>query len=149
MASFVTIIDALCGVLAGDTNLSAFCIARWKKDITVKKVFKKRVELNATELPVILVTRPSVEKTYQLRSRDGENTVRLYCGFEQADKETALDNIITFEETIDDALFAGQKTIVAGGGVAINATPIASINDEGEFHPIYFMAMDLKIKHRR
>lgn len=145
MSSFTTVIDNIVTTLQNDSALSAFCVAKWGKALTVKKVYKKRVEINLNELPIILVTRPSVEKEFLIGARDADHIVRLYAGFHQTDREKAQEEVIEFEEKIDDALLVDHTR----GGTATNTNPKSSVNDEGENHPAYFMAMDVAIKHRR
>lgn len=145
MSSFTNIITNIVTTLQNDAALAAFCSTKWGKTLTIKKIFKKRVEINISELPIILVTRPSLDKEFLVGVKDADNVVRLYCGFHQTDREKALDETIEFEEKIDDALMVDHTR----GGLAINTNPKVSANDEGEFHPVYFIAMDVAIKHRR
>lgn len=145
MSSFTAVINNIVTTLQNDSALTAFCTAKWGKALKVMKVYKRRVEISAEDLPVILITRPQVEKEFLVGARDADNMVRLYAGFQQDDREKALDEIIEFEETLDDALLVDHTR----GGNAINTDPKASVNDEGEYHPVYFLAMDVAIKHRR
>lgn len=145
MASFVAIINNLVTTLDGDSALSAFCTAKWGKALKVLKIFKRRTEISANDLPIILVTRPDENKEFLIGARDVDHNVRLYAGFQQDDRENALEEMIEFEEKIDDALLVDHTR----GGNAINTHPRASVNDEGEYHPVYFMVMDVAIKQRR
>jgi hypothetical protein len=147
MSSFITTIDGIVATLQGNTALNDYTKAEFNnKTITVKKIFKKRTDVNIADLPIILITRPSLEKSHLINSpRNGKNTVRLYVGFHQTDKRKALDNFIQLEEKIDDALLAVAPETL--GAISIN--PNESANDEGMFHPIYFMAMNVEILHRR
>lgn len=145
MSSFVTVYNNIITTLQNDSALAAFCDAKWGKMLTVLKVFKKRVEVNLADLPVILVTRPNIDKEFLINARDADNIVRLYAGFHQTDREKAMEEMIEFEEKIDDALMVDHTR----GGNAKSTNPKTSANDEGEFHPVYFMVMDVAIKHRR
>ena len=145
MASFTTVIANIVTTLQTDANLASFCSSKWGKALTVKKVFRKRAEINLSELPIILITRPYLDKEFLVGVKNADNIVRLYCGFHQTDREKALDETIEFEEKIDDALMVDHTR----NGTAIDTNPQPSVNDEGENHPAYFMVMDVKIKHRR
>jgi hypothetical protein len=74
MASFNTALDNLVTVLRDYPALVAFSQAKWGKDLTVKRLYKKRTEIGASELPIILVVRPTVDKRFQLMARDGTHT---------------------------------------------------------------------------
>ena len=143
--SFVPVLNNLKTSLEEDTSLQAFCQSAWGKSLTVKKVFKQRVEVLLTELPVILITRPT-RKTEDglVRRKDNEHTVRLYAGFHQPNRETALDNLIYFEEYIDAAVLADPER----GGTARSTEFISAQNDEGLFHPVYFTVIELSIQKR-
>lgn len=145
MSSGITIMNNIVTTLQNDSALAAFCTTKWGKALKVMKVYKRRIEISAEDLPIILITRPQVEKEFLVGARDVDNIIRLYAGFQQDDREKALDEIIEFEETIDDALLVDHTR----GGNAINTAPKASVNDEGEYHPVYFIAMDVAIKQRR
>ncbi|GAB63103.1 MAG: hypothetical protein DWB56_06725 [Candidatus Jettenia sp.] len=146
MASFTSLIDHIATTLQNNAPLTSFCDAKWGKALSVLKAFKQRIEINLNDLPVILITRPSLEKNFLVNiTRDGAHTVRLYAGFHQTDWAKALNEMVEFEEKIDDALL----TDYTRGGLAINTIPKSSVNDEGEFHPVYFIVMEVEIKHRR
>lgn len=145
MSSFTNVIANIVTTLENDSALATFCNTKWGKALTVKKIFQRRTEVGLNDLPLILVTRPSVDKEFLVGARDADNIVRLYAGFHQTDKEKAADEIIEFEEKIDDALMVDHIR----GGYAKDTNPRASANDEGEYHPVYFIVMDVAIKHRR
>lgn len=145
MSTFIDVINELVTTLQNDTALSSFSQTKWGKSLTVKKIFKERTEINTRDLPIILITRPSLEKSFLTGARDGAHTVRLYCGFHQNDRRRALEEFIEFEEKIDDALLNSQ----ALESITLTINPLASANDEGKYHPVYFMVMDVEIRHRR
>jgi len=146
MSSFTTVIDNIVTTLQNDAPLDAFCKSKWGKPISVKKIFKKRAELSIQNLPKILITRPLTEKSFLINtSRESKNTVRLYCIFYQTDKRKALNELIEFEEKIDDAILMQSSETL--GAISIN--PKGSENDEGEWHPVYAIVMDVEIQHRR
>lgn len=149
MSSFIDVINKLKAgnnSLPENTALQNFCVSKWKNELTVIDVFKSRAEINMKELPIIMITRPSVKKSFQTNiTRDTNNIVRLYCLFYQTDKTKALAELIEFEELIDDALTTPEPETLG----ALNINPLESVNDEGIYHPNYAILMDVEIKHRR
>jgi len=143
--SFTAVTDDIKITLESDAALNAFCTSRWGRSLTVKKAFRQRTEINMSEFPIALITRPEVEKRFLIGARDATHTVRIYVGFKQTDPEAAQDDLVVLEELIDDALLADHTR----GGTAMSTDPQASANDEGLNHPIYFMVMDVEIEHRR
>lgn len=148
MPSAVDSINNLETTLELNADIAAFCESKWKKSLTIKKVLRKRTEITLDEFPIILITRPSVGKKSPClgtKLRRTEQVVRLYCGFIQDDQEKSLDEIIGFEEIIDDVLLLDPRR----GGTA-NSTKLGeSQNDEGMFHPVYFFVMDVVIEFQR
>lgn len=145
MTSFIKVVDNLVDTLKDNNALSAFVLDKWGKPLTVNKVFKHKIEISTEALPIIFITRPSVKKGFTFPTREGDHIVNLYCGFYQNDALKALDEMIEFEEKIDDALLVDETR----GGNALDTVPGESNNDEGQFHPTYFMVMHVLIKHRR
>ena len=146
MPSFNDAIAQLVSILQNDAGLSTFCTDKWGKAHTVGKRFRRRSEINATEYPLIFITRPDVKKAYRLSGgQENENTVRLYCGFQQDDREKVLDEVVEFEEKINDVLCANQRL----NETAKEVHPEDSVNDEALYHPSYFIVMDVRIVHRR
>lgn len=148
MGSFTEVIDNIKTTLEGNTALTTFCTTKWGKVATVLKSYRYRTEIHIDELPVILITRPSLDKTQVAlgsKMRNGDNLVRLYIGFKQDDRTKALDEMIGLEEKIDDALMVDPFR----GGKAESTLPTQSANDEGPVNSIYFTVMEINIKHRR
>ncbi len=145
MSSFADVINSLKEKLETNPTLSQFCADNWGRGITVKTVFKQRTEINTSDLPLILITRPSVQKAFRIGVRDATHTIRLYCGFFEKDRRKALTNFVGFEEAIDDALLQINPDEIG----AIEIRPTISINDEGIYHPVYFIVMEVEILHRR
>jgi len=118
---------------------------------TVTRKFKPRDQLQPADLPLIMVTRPKVAKTYKTGARDGSHTISLYVGFFQPDEENedALEkaqiHTVRIEELIDDFFMANYNL----GSTVQEAMPTTSENDEGFFHPVYFNRMDVIVNHRR
>ncbi len=146
MGSFKNVIDKIVKTLHDDASLNAYISAEFIKSLTIKKSFNKRAEVNVSDLPIIFITRPSLEKSFLVNSiRNNKNMVRLYAGFQQQDKRKALDNFIEFEEKIDNALVSVDPETLG----AMIIAPKASLNDEGMYHPVYFMVMEVEIQFRR
>lgn len=145
MPTFNDAIANLVTTLEGDSALSSFCNTKWGASLTVLRLYKNRTEIQISDLPIALVTRPEVDKNFLIGARDGKHRVRIYFGFLQEDRLKAQEELIEVEELIDDALLVDHTR----GGKAIDTTPEASANDEGSYHPVYFMVMDVLIKHRR
>jgi hypothetical protein len=146
MSTFNDAIDQLVSILLADANLKAFCREKWGKSLKVETVFKSRVEINQSDLPIILITRPETEKSYLVSNvRDSKHTIRLYCGFYQTSKEKGMEELIEFEEKIDDAMY-DKYTL---NNTCLNTTSQRSANDEGIYYPVYFMVMEVEILHRR
>lgn len=144
MASFAATLQALQAALAGSSDLQAYCQAKWGKDLTAKIVYKERLAIHMAELPLIMITRPSISRSSSTGARDGHHAVRLYSGFFQDDRDLGALELITFEEAIDAALYADQQL----GGTAMGIEFGDSVNDQGAFHPSYFLTKEITIRHR-
>jgi len=147
MASFLTSLDGLANALKNDTALSAFCSTNFAgRSLSIEKTFKKRVQISSNDLPTIILTRPSIVKSFLNNNvLHSVHTVLLYAGFYQKDYRHALDLFVKFEESIEDALW--RITPESLGVMSI--VPKNSLNDEGLYHPIYFLTMEVEIQHRR
>lgn len=148
MPSAGDIINNLKTTLETNASIASFCSTKWGKTLTVKKVLKKRTEITLDEFPIILITRPSVGKKSPClgtKLRRTDQTIHLYCGFMQDDQTKSLDEIIEFEELLDDVLMLDPKR----GGTATSSKLENSVNDEGMFHPVYFFVMDVVIEYQR
>ena len=141
---FVDALQALQSQLEDNTLLQAFCQAEWGKGLTVKIVYKDRVAIHTDDLPLILITRPKVSRTISTGAKDGKHLVRLYAGFFQADREVGALELISFEEAIEDALDADQTLGGTAGAIDFGD----SVNDEGAFHPSYFLTKEITVRHR-
>ncbi|MFA5354213.1 MAG: hypothetical protein WC291_08280 [Thermodesulfovibrionales bacterium] len=143
--SFTTVLSNLATTLQNNAALASFCTTKWGKALTVKRVYHKRTEINISDLPILLITRPMMDKKFYIGARDGHHTVRLYLGFRQEDREKAQAELVEAEELVDDAMMA----VIPSSLGALNLVPQGSQNDEGEYHPVYFTVMDVMIHHRR
>lgn len=143
---FTEVLDRLKNVLVTNKNLQTLSMIAWKKQVAVKVMFRKRVEIPLSDMPVILITRPAVRDRDHVRDRQtARHTVRLYCGFVQNNHEAATAQQVDFEEAIDDALTKGNPL----RDMALETNVTDSVNDEGYFHPTYFTVMDVEILHER
>lgn len=146
--SFKDVINNIVYLLQNDVALQNFSKTRWQttKSLTVSKAFKKRIFINLRDLPLILITMPFIEKSFLINTnRNSTHTIRLYCGFIQNNPKRALEDFIEFEELIDDALLFYEPEQLG----ALNLIPKSSENDEGLYHPVYFLTLDVEVKFRR
>lgn len=143
--SFVNNINAIKIRLENHAGLNSFCQNTFGKTLNVQKVYKNRKEIQLDDLPIVMITRPRKALTVSGEAPKKEQSVYLYAGFKQDDQEQALENSIQFEEYLEQAVIA--KTQIQGDmGMAVFVDDTA--NDEGMFHPVYFMVMHLKVKCR-
>jgi len=131
-------------VLAQDAALNAWIATTFPgKTLKVRKVFKRRQEVNTSDLPLIMITVPARRhKTETAGSRIFENTVTVYAGLcHNGDRELAPDLVDQFESLIEAAVLRD----VTRGGYALNTHFAESSNDEGAFHPNYFSALEFLV----
>lgn len=145
--SFKTVLSRLAtNTFLDYAALTTFVSTKWQgRSLTVKKSYKKRVEIHSKNLPQIIITRPSVAKSFRTGVRDSLNIVRLYAGFYQPDHKKGLEELIEFEELIDDAI-RNDTTL---DSICLSVNPLESANDEGKNYPNFFLVMDIEIGHRR
>lgn len=143
--SFIAAMQKVKQTLEDDTPLQDFATLNLGKALPVKFAYKNRAELNVADLPVIILTRPTVKKRFQSGVRDAAHSLTMYVVFQQDDRELGPLQLVELEEHIDDAII---KDISLGGSV-ISAIPDDSANDEGKNHPIYCMVLSMEIQHRR
>lgn len=137
------ILDQVRGEL--EDALETFSTTTWGKAVAVRRVFKHRVEVALTDLPIIMITVPSVEGgTWRPAERDYRPTMRLYCGFHQTDPEAAQSQLILFDEAIEDTLLSLKEANNLPAGTE-DIDPKNSVTDEGYFHPVYFFVKDVEI----
>ncbi len=146
MPSFNVAIAAFITSLQTNAGLIAFVTANWPgKTLTVKQVFKPRTEVHPAELPLIMITRPELNPSYNENTVEGGHTLMLYYGFQQDDRQLGAQLAITFEEALRDALLADPGNT----GTTENVTPGKAVNDEGRNHPHYFGVMTVDVMHKR
>jgi hypothetical protein len=138
-------------LIAGYVSLQEYASLKWGRVMTVRREFRNRVQVGASELPLIMVTRPSVSKESRISGgRDNVNTIRLYVLFHQHDRAKAQSEVVAVEELIDDCLEAYYRIKDEDGDPLVkNVKPGESANDEGMFHPVYGIVMDVSIEQYR
>lgn len=140
--SFADIVDLIISALKNNADLGAFCTANFKKTLAVRKGIKRREEIREDELPIVMVTVAGQNSTYAAgRLLYREYTVRFFCGFRQEDRTKATDQILKFEELIEQAVLTDE----ALNGDASSSTPGDSAYDEGFYHPVYFHVKEFKV----
>lgn len=143
MAPFFTSLQALRALL--DTGLQNFCSARWSKLPSIKIAFKKRQEVNLADLPCGFITRPQVDvQDDDIGTAQGKHTVLFYFGLIEDDREKAAQYVIEATEEIR-SIVRGNRTL-DGAVVSLDLNNLA--NDEGHFHPVYFISAEMSITHR-
>jgi hypothetical protein len=150
--SFNTALDRLVVLIETDAPLQNFAMAKWQKRFTVKRKFLKRGPIHNTELPLIMITRPDVEKEFLIGGgRQKKNTVRLYVQFLQDDPEKAQSEVVSVEELLDTCLGETNYRIKDANGIPLvkRVSPGDSANDEGLFHPAYLMVMEIEIEENK
>jgi hypothetical protein len=145
MSNIIDKINALKFRIENNAYIQAYCAENFSKPMQASKEFRNRVELQLNDLPLTLITRPSVNREPTGNVRVKNHSVLLYIGFHETDKNKALEHIVALEELYETAVAAytsltGDKPMA----IAVGDT----INDEGAYHPSYFMVMQLTIKDR-
>ena len=138
-------LKALRDAITGSVPLSDFVSENFSRSLTIRFAYRFRDELNVGDLPALIITRPRVSKRFATGVRDGSHTVMLYLVFHQDDREKGAEQLITFEELLDDAIVDD----VTLGGAVISAVPKETVNDEGKHHPVYCIVTEIELQHRR
>ncbi len=143
--SFTEITAIIIGALQGDAELKDFCRSNYQKPLTVRKGVKRREEIALTELPLVMVTTPFQQSVYEGAQMIGRTyTLRAYCGFQQGDRERAIDELLRFEELLAQSLLSVDMS-----NDAILVTPGDSAYDEGFSHPYYFFLKEFRVMVER
>ena len=139
------ILDDIKETIAEGEGLLAFCAQIGKNLLTVTRVFKHRTEVSLSELPIIMMTRPTKKNTILVTGEKAwVNTVRLYCGLNISNRDNAQALIVSFEELIEAALsIYGDVDNLPD--YCLSVEPQSSANDEGMFHPVYFIVKDVEV----
>ena len=140
--SFADVFDLIVAALRNNADLAAFCSADFKKTLTVRKGVKRREEIREDELPIVMVSVAGQQSSYGAgRLLYREYAVRFFCGLKQDDRPKAPDQVLRFEELIEQAVL----TDTALNGDASSSTPGDSAYDEGFYHPVYFMVKEFRV----
>lgn len=140
--SFADVVDLIISALKNNADLASFCSTNFKKTLTVRKGVKRREEVREDELPMLMVTVAGQQPSYGAgRLLLREYTVRFFCGFKQDDRTKAPDQVLKFEELIEQAVLTDDTL----NGDASSSTPGDSAYDEGFFHPVYFQVKEFKV----
>lgn len=140
--SFADVVDLIISALKNNADLASFCSTNFRKTLTVRKGVKRREEVREDELPMLMVTVAGQQPSYGAgRLLYREYTVRLFCGFKQDDRAKAPDQVLKFEEFIEQAVLTDDTL----NGDASSSTPGDSAYDEGFFHPVYFQVKEFKV----
>lgn len=143
--SFTDMVGAILTALRGDAGITDFCRRNYQKPLTVRKGARKREEITLTELPLVMLTIPYQQSVYEGAQMIGRTyTLRAYCGFQQGDRERAVDELLKFEELLAEALLS-----VDMNDDAILVTPGDSAYDEGFSHPYYFFLKEFRVMVER
>lgn len=142
--SFTEVLDQIIKTLKDDAALTAFCKDTLGSSLTVNKALRQRVEVSLADLPISMITVPSQTSEYVAVGGRLERsyTIQLYCGFHEVDRVKAIDNIIRFEEYIEQAILNNQVL----ENMVDNITIGDSVNDEGVYHPVYFLIKNFTIE---
>lgn len=142
MTSFKDVINYLIDHrLKTDVALADFCTTTFGNPLAVVKKYKKRMEITMDRMPIIMVTRPTVSSKQENNAPayDRRHSVLLYCLFVQPDHDLGFDQLIEFEELIDQAVLSEDRTL---NNLVDHIDPGESSNDEGMFHPVYAMVKE-------
>lgn len=143
MSTLIQKINGLKLRLEAHAGLSNFCMSNFNKALTVRKVFKQRTEFQLDEFPIVMITRPQRQYEFAGQVSRKKEVVYLYAGFRSEDREKALELSIEFEDLLEEAV-----NTRAEGDVPMDVSATDSANDEGMFHPVYFMVKHVVIKDR-
>lgn len=143
--SFVDIISAIKVRLEHNAALTSFCNAHFGNTQQVSKEFRIRTEVNAADLPLIMITRPSRRTVWAGTISKKENIVALLAIFQQDDKALALDQIIQMEELLE-TIMSTRTSLPGDHGFASELRD--SANDEGLYYPVYAIRLEFVVRDR-
>jgi hypothetical protein len=146
--SLKPVTDNIRATLLADTALLAWIAATFPgKTLKVIKAYKRRQEINVTDLPLIMITAPKKRRVDgPIGHRRYESDVLTYAIFHfDGDRATAPDLTEQFESLVEDALLRDLRR----GGNADDTEFEDSANDEGISHPTYISVLQFKILTQR
>ncbi len=141
---FGPILQQIKTALETDAGLLSFVAAKWKKQLTVKITWRNRESIAASDLPLIMITRPSVDRGRNYGKVTGKHRVRIYAGFYQPQKDLRQLELLEFEEQILAALenSTGLAALIDG------MSPADGANDEGALGDLCFTVQEIEIDTR-
>ncbi|MCP4747298.1 MAG: hypothetical protein GY874_14330 [Desulfobacteraceae bacterium] len=142
LVTFKDVLTAIKHQLESDPALTAFFKDRFSKTHTVDIAYKHRKNIQLSELPIILITRSSVEKQQDLTAL---HTVNFYAGFHQKDRKAGVIDAVVLEDLLDAAVLADTTF----SGLADSSRVLSSANDEGVYQPVYFCVTTVEVKFTR
>ena len=92
--SFIDSINAIETRLKNFQPLKDFLQATFNKTLLVKKTVRDRTTVGQDEFPLIMITRPRIERVRAGNSTNLDNSVFLYAGISQPDRNIALEQMI-------------------------------------------------------
>ncbi len=138
--SFNEFLDDLKAKFEADAALDAFCNLKWSKGVTVLRVFRERVEIAVSDLPIILITAPENQPgRWTNGAMESTRKLVLFCGFHQDKRELVQAELTEFEEKIEDVILSYRKQNIFPPGIE-DVKPGLGVNDQGRFPPNYFLS---------
>ncbi len=132
-------------VLKADATLQDYASQRWGKRITVKVTWRNRTEISASDLPLIMITRPTVRRSRNSYGKITSNPrARFYAGFYQPEEALRQFELIELEELILAALEASSEL----AALVDNMTPADGANDEGALGECCFTVQEIEFEMR-
>jgi hypothetical protein len=142
---FAEILTEFKTALETDPGLRSYASSAWGKAPTVKTTWRNREEISSTDLPLILITRPSSARKYGTsRQRLDYPIVRLYAGFYQPEEKNRQIQLIEFEEKILGAIEQSETFRQYFDW----ESPIESANDEAALGETCFCVIQLGMSRR-
>jgi len=141
--SFSALSQKVVETIQGSAGVSS-AISIFGKVLTVKAGFKTRQEINVSDLPIALIVRPE-RKLELLAARQYAHSFVVFVGIYCEDREAAPGQLDDLENAIEDALTANYSL----DGTAVDVNFVASTNDMGMYHPVYFTSMQFNIQARK
>lgn len=143
--AFVEKFKAMAVRIENNQPLQHFCQVNFNRTLKVIKVFKNRTEINKDELPIAMLTRPGVNRTFAGGTSKKDQSVFIYFGFRHEDREKAVELSIEVEELLQIAVMT-KSTNINDRPMAV--MPVDTTTDQGKFHPVHFLVMECLVKDR-
>ncbi len=128
-------------VLESSSSLSAFAQEKWRKSPSVRLTWRNRNEISSSDLPLIMITRPSTQRGRNYGSVTSKARIRIYAGFYQPDEDKRQIELVEFEEKILAVLEESQELRDLIDGM----TPADGANDEGALGDCCFSVQEIEV----